>query len=428
MSPFYSIPACYLNGNLATMLFGDALFYLLALRGERNKKGHLMAETNHSEMMALTGLTRRSLRQLLDEALDFPPPHQLQDLAVSILPHGRTVVLPHYDQLMAAEKVYRKPVTFVTNGWARLLGQPYPGATKKSRFPLTVLNRLLMKPAGRLTSRRELIERTRHPEKDKAPDAGVINEALSHLLALGLVEEAEKDLFRACPEQFNLPAEQIGRKLLIAPGAGPETAAISQTRETDPQRTELALRLARLGNFDLVRHFQEIFHTLPQFQLESDLDLLEYVIHRRRQRPPSQQRWHECVASFERALLKESVIIASPKLKLAFRRQNRHVVELTLPPYNGRALRWAKLVIWYEDGRFAFSGIPSTTAVNVTLLAGSELVWQRTLTYEDHVVRCDLTASARAEPPPVYRLLAETTEPSRHISLEAMLEAQVVRR
>ncbi len=424
----YPIPARYLNDNLVEMLFWDAVFYLLAVRGETNQHNHRFTETTFKELTTLTGLSTRSLRKQLDVAMAQPEPRQLRE-EEGIIAYGRLLKFQQYDEMMAGEKLLLKPTAFMANGWGELLNRPYPGAKKSSRFPLTVLNRLLMKPNGRLTSRAELISRSRHPNPRKGkkpPDAAVIAQAIDHLLALGLIEAVGDDKFMARREQFNLPAAQIWAQMEGATSADYLPEAVHHAQKQDPARAELALQLAAMGNFGLDAHFKEIFYELSQFRLETDREWVEYVVKRHRGKPAGAKRWQRCVAAIERKLQQESALMHSVKCKLALRHAAPYKCELTLPP-NSRRLRWGKLVVWYEDARYKRSGLSTEDEVEARLWLGDDLIWKRPLTYRDAVEHFDLTAVLRQHPDAVFRFVITAVSPLRHVTVSAMLEAQYIK-
>ena len=423
----YTIPARYLNDNLVEMLFWDAVFYLLAVRGERNRENHHFVETTLKELTTLTGSSTRSLRKQLDATMVQPEPYQLQE-EDGIIAYGRVLKFRQFDALMAKEKCILKPTAFMSNGWGKLLSQPYLNATKGSRFPLTLLNRLLMKPAGRATTRAELIRRARHPDPKKGrkpPDAKTITQAIDHLLALGLIDLVGDDAFVARREQLNLPAAQIWEQMTVAADAVGVPDAVYHAQERNPARAELALRLAKMGNFGLDTHFNEIFYTLSQFRLKTDLNWVEYVVHRYRGKPAGGQRWQKCLAAIERKLLQESDIIRSVKQKLDLSQPPPYECTLTLPP-DSRQLRWGKLVVWYEDARFTFSGLPANVEVEASLWLDTTMIWQRRLTYRDALEHYDLTSVLHQHPQATFHFTAITETPSPHITISVMLEAQYI--
>lgn len=420
--PVYGVPVRFLNGRLADMLFWDAVFYLLAVRGEWNEQGHHFVETTHAEMAALTGLTHRTLRQKLDLALANPDPYRLHE-EDGIIAHGRILKFRQWRELNSREKIILKPAGFMNNGWAWVLSQPYPGESKTARFPLAILNRLLMKPPGRATTRAELIQRTRQPGRKKLPDTGDVNQALAHLLALRLIEQTEPEEFQVCREQFAIPAQRIWQQVARSLLSSPEPDKVQQARQLDAPRAAQALRLAELGQFDLDRHFNEIFYDLSRFRLETDLPHLEYVVYRNRRKPAAADRWQNCIIAFERRLAQQSGQVASEKVTFDLRAAPAQTLKLALPP-DERQLRWGKLVIWYEDRRFAFSGQPVTREpVLAQLHLGETTLWERALTYETGVIHHDLTAPMQ-NGATAFFLSLSAGAPLPQVVVTAMLEAQ----
>ena len=99
---------------------------------------------------------------------------------------------------------------------------------------------------------------------------------------------------------------------------------------------------------------------------------------------------------------------------------------LALPLGNEVAVRWAKMIVWYHDSRFAFSGLGSEVQVQATLWQGETKIWQRILTYEDSVVRCDLTKSMKQATNSSFRLIVEAPERTKQVTIEVIIEAQLL--
>jgi hypothetical protein len=162
----YPIPAAYLQGNLAEILFWDAVFYLLAVRGETNSYGHRFVETSYAEMQTLADLSRRTLRSKLDAAAQGEEPSRLWE-EEGIRPYSFILKLKQYEKLLTSNKVILKPLSYMKNEWVWVLAQPYPNASKKSRLPLAVMNVLFRKPHGQTTSFLEIVNRCRHKKSHR---------------------------------------------------------------------------------------------------------------------------------------------------------------------------------------------------------------------------------------------------------------------
>lgn len=409
------------------MFLWDAVFYLLATEGSSyGATGIPYIETNIARLQELTGLTRQALRKQLNAAGNLPPPYRLVE-SDGFYPGNILLELPGYQDVLAREKMILKPADFMRNGWAAVLNRPYPDSGpegRASRFPLAVLNRLLMKPAGRTTSLGELVQRSRHPQRKQPPDTAQIVRAVEHLKALGLVEEASPEQYRVVRDQFALPAQQVW-EALQREASEPEAPEVSgHLRRLDEELATLAERLAALGQFDPSNHLAEIFHDLRRFRLETDLPLLEEVVYRRRHRPPSRRRWHDTVKAFERALQRRSNVVQSPKVQLSFQAERVQDVNFALDRPAGARLRWARLVVWVSDDRFAFGGAPTPASLDARVLVGEECRRRWTLNYETGVVRCDLTSALREAGSLSCRLVVEADQLTRDLSLAAQLEAQ----
>lgn len=422
----YPIPLRYLNDNLAPMLFWDAFFYLLQTEGEKDRQGIPFIEFTYEEVEVLTSLS--DVRRVIDVALQLPPPYTVKE-EPGIRPYSYLLKLEQADAIWEKERIILKPGSFVGNGWLRLLNQPYPGKKWASRFPLAVVNQLLRKPGGRGATVAALQRQTQKPENKRPPDKAEIVTALTHLLALGLVErvDGEAERFRVCRARFDFPAAQAAAQMNNQRQTA-VTALEQRLAAIDPDRAALAVELAQTGNFDLDQHSKEIFHALTLINWDTDLPLLTDVIKRRRNRPPSAQRWQDCWAAFERKVARASKLFCSDKEKVVLDRVGEQRVRLQIEPAAAGRVRWGKLVVWYNDKQYAFCGRPSVvdTAVTLQLWHDTTLLWERPLSYEDEVVRYDLTAHLQTIDRPWYDCVIMTKRPLPQVRLKMMLEAQYI--
>lgn len=418
----YLIPMAHVTGTLAEMLFADAVYFLFADRGVFNRDGARIVETTTAELETLTGLTRKTIRKQLDRLLLLPPPFQLVEEA-GVLANGRLLKQPHYAQLQT-ERHLLKPCAFMRQKWGWVLAQPLPNQNKSSRFPYALFNVMWRKPNGRFTSFQELQQRSKKQGARKLPDSAPIYEALRFLQNLGLVEE-QNGRFRLLKAQVWQSAAPLYASLM-APKQ-PQANVWVWAEEEAPERVSLAQEIAALGQYDTAVHAKEIFYDLAHIQPDTDLKWLRYAAQRHRHRPPSPERWRNCWQLFKRTLQRQRYGGQSAKHHLTFQTEMHHTLHLTLPNHRPNELRWGKLVVWVQDGRFLATGIGRTETVLVQLQDGDELLWQRRIGYEDSVVRCDLTAVLRQANAPTFHFLAETAVPLPQFSLDVQLECEYIK-
>lgn len=421
----YIIPICHLQGSLADMLFWDATYYLLQTQGQSNSDGHRYVETNYAELQTLTGLTRKTLRKQIDQAIAHLPPYQIREEA-GIAPQSWVLKHYFYEDIKQGKRI-QKPIELMRNSWGWVLAQPYLGHKKSSRFPLAILNILLRKPTGRTTTIQELSQRVRKSTSHSPPDIIHIQRALAHLENLGLIDRDDSGYWVA-KEQFRLNGRSFYENLTqtaITPSN--QNDLIQWGNQVDTVRTQTTLEIMDLGQFETT-HFKEIFQSLTYIQRDTDLDWLRYAVHRHRHRPQGRQRWQNCWQLFQNTLHKQAYGTTSEKIHIDLSQHYAHNIQLSLPPHEANALRWCKLVIWVRDGRFLSCGMGRAETVQINVWHQHKPVWQREVSYEDEIVRCDLTAVMRqaSEPSIKLHVVAPTQLPQ--FSFDFILEAQYLPR
>ena len=161
--------------------------------------------------------------------------------------------------------------------------------------------------------------------------------------------------------------------------------------------------------------------------MTTDLQWLRYAVHRHRLRPPGADRWRNCWSLFENKLQQLAQGVSSPKQTITLKENATAEVRLQIgSEATQQQVRWGKLVVWVNDKRYRFAGVGHDEAVQVTLKRHTNIVWQRLLTYEDSVVRCDLTAVFQQHGFAPLTLTASAKRPLRHLSLAAQLEAELL--
>ncbi|GJM40111.1 MAG: hypothetical protein DHS20C20_03930 [Ardenticatenaceae bacterium] len=421
----YMIPFSHLDGTLAEMLFADAIYFLLATRGETNRKGHRFVETTIIELQTLTSLTRKTIRKQMDRLLQLDAPFQFVE-EDGITPNSRLLKQCYYQKLNQ-ERCIQKPQSFMRNHWGWVLAQPLPGQNKSSRFPYAILNILVRKPNGRLTSLKELQKRIQKRGARKLPSLMHVQKAIAFLQDLNLIAK-DGEGFRLNKAQF----AQNGRsqyEKLAKPSSNKQETQLWQwaTKET-PKRAKLAQEIATLGQFDARTFGKEIFYDLAQIQQDTDLDWLKYAVQRHRHRPQTKDRWQRCWQLFQNRLTQQKYGARSPKVHLKFSHQTKHTIQLTLPNHQPAELRWGKLVIWVEDSRFIATGMGRQETIQVKLgWQYDNFFWKRKISYEDSLIRLDLTAVLKQTSTPLFEFHASTQKPLRQFSLDILLESEYIK-
>ncbi len=421
-SQTYLIPVVHLEGTLAEMLFADAAYFLLAIKGETNTQAERFVETTTEELQSLTGLTRKTIRKQLDRLLALAPPYQFIE-EEGVMANGRLLKQPHYQELARRHHI-QKPLSFMHNEWGWVLAQPLPAQSKASRFPYAILNIMLRKPNGRFAPFKELQKRIQKRGARKLPDPMQVRKALAYLQNLNLIEEkGESYLLRKA--QFGQNGRQKYERSFVA-SIEQVTHVWQWAIEEAPERARLAQEIVTLGQFDEQRYGKEIFYDLAQIRPETDLVWLKYAVHRHRHRPQAKDRWQKCWQLFQNSLTRQRYGSQSEKLKLKFYPQDNHLVQLRLPNHQPAELRWGKLVVWVRDGRFQATGMGRPETILVQLQQREKVLWERTVSYEDSVVRLDLTAVLSQTTAPIFQFQAKALKPLKQFSLDVLIEAEYI--
>lgn len=418
----FPVPAACLQGNLAETLFWDAVFYLLATHGETNPSGYRFVETRYSDLQNLADLSRKTLRKMIDMALQLDEPYRLWE-EEGIQPYSFRLMHKQYQEWLEADKFILKPAYYMENGWAWVLAQPYPNSSKKTRLPLAVINVLFRRPHGQTASFHEIVSRCRN--KKKPPDAAEVEKAMAHLAKLKLINKVEPDQFRLVRERFHDDGRVAWQQIQSPDPTTPNSQLLQWANKIDPQRAVLTEEIIRLGHFDSQRHFKEIFFDLASVQNGVEIDWLKYVVKRKQgYRLTSRRRWRSIWKSYERKLRKEMFGSESKKVKFDLGQGKESQAKLSLDNHYPNLLRWGKLVVWVYDARYQFCHLRRPETVQIMLARDGHQVCQFQLHCEDEVVRCDLAKDLRTTHSAIYYLFVEVERPLHQFSIAARLEAE----
>lgn len=418
----YPVPAGFLQGSLAEMLFWDAVFYLLATEGNPNPSGYRFIEASYNDLQNLADLSKKTLRKMIDMAMALDDLDKLWE-EEGIKPYSFRLIHKQYEERLASDKVILKPVSYMKNGWAWVIAQTYPNTSKKSRLPLAVLNVLFRRPHGQTASFREIVSRCRN--KKKPPDAAEVEKAISHLVKLDLISKVEPDRFRLTRERFEINGREAWQQIQSLNSPANTEHLVQWANKIDPQRSRLAVEIAELGRFDYQRHFKEIFFDLASVQNEQEMGWLRYVVDRKRgYRLTSKQRWRSVWKSYERKLHNEMFVIVSEKVRFNLGKNEVFQAAISLDEHHPNLVRWGKLVVWVNDARYRFCHLQRPETVQVMLKRKENLVCLIHLNCEDEVIRCDLTMDLRVTKNPTYDLFVAVERPLRQFSIAARLEVE----
>lgn len=441
----YSVPARHLGGNLAEMLVWDAVYFLLTICGQTNRQQERFVDVRLQDIAALTDITTKRIRSVLDDGLTLPEPFRLWeeegDGAYTL-----RLKFKRLEEQFRQGKAVQKPVSFMQaeggaqtvtdsaksyerweaqRNWGIIFSRPYPDAAKASRFPLAILNLFLGRPNGRFISLDELVRRCGKKKSKSNPERFHLRTAADHLLALGLLVEPEPERFQLVREQLHTSGEAAWQQLLNqrSKAAAKQRVWITKQNQT---LLKLAKELAQLGKFDPITHLREIYDYLYSLQLETDLPLLKTVATSHRRRPPGRNRWHDCCDAFEKKLRRQQTIVRTPKVKLDLKRQAEQRAPLRLQTQAKAVIRFGRLVLWINDRRFRAVGMERAAQISVVLKQQAQTIWQRIVTYEDALVHADLTASMK-QADPVYEIEIKSGRPLRQFTITAQLEAEFLK-
>lgn len=410
-SKTYRVPIRYLNGNAADMLFWDAVYYLLETEGNTNDEGIRYVQTRNSDLEELTGLSSRKIRDLRNKAAQQDDKHYNLWEYYGDDPSHYILALENYETLLS-KHVIQKPVSYVENGWLKNLDY---FSKKHSRFPLAVINLFFRKPNGASIKHEELVKRCKHPDRKMPPDGHKIDKALSHLRQLGAIEPAAGGGYRLIKKCFDSEPKLSGFTRGLYPNLW----------DQNQSRAKSAEMLLCHGNFDLV-HFADIFRDLEYVHNKRELALLEKVVYRHRNKPPSANRWQTCWGAFQKKLKKKTKPISNGKVQIDFSQDIRQEIKLGRLNVDHERLLWAKVVLWVNWPDFLLRQLayhPTVPTIQVTLLQEGNVLWRKELTAEDGVKRCDLTKSMKQAPNEGYVLILEADEDLRMVSVDTKLEA-----
>ncbi|MEM7803086.1 MAG: hypothetical protein AAF633_28105 [Chloroflexota bacterium] len=143
----YFLPLRYTRGTLAELLFWHGIYFLMASEGETVDSGERAVVVTYEQLTGITGLSRKTIRKLLDRAINEPAPFQIT-VEEGVKAYTYRLILPHFDHAVCSKRA-AIPYRFMTEEWISVLSAPPGGQTRGSRFPITVLNLFLKLPRGK---------------------------------------------------------------------------------------------------------------------------------------------------------------------------------------------------------------------------------------------------------------------------------------
>jgi hypothetical protein len=214
-----------------------------------------------------------------------------------------------------------------------------------------------------------------------------------------------------------------------------------QAAVVDARRAERAVELLDVGHYDLDTHLAEILRDLA-YARDDDYALLKAKVYRRRNRPPSPNRWRDTWKAFQYELRRRVVEVRAPKSILRLDEATFFDCPLALDLSMGRVLsvRMVSRVEWpwyvsapVDQARPEQSrrthGVPFDEAhgVHLKLRSGDKDLFTRTIDPSDAEVRYTLHPNEWPDPSTPLTLAARCGKPLPGVSVEAWLEARLRR-
>lgn len=428
----YLYPVRYAKGTLAELLFGHVIYYLVAKSGIDQHTQIAKIEVTYDQLEALSGLTRKTLRKLLDQAHDAPPPFTIVE-EEGIASYTFLLKLPHFKTLIAkkSEKKIRVPVSLIENGWLTLLRQTLPGQIRPSRYPLSIMNLFLQQPSGKWLTSKELVRRLKRRNQQRPPDLSSVMPALEWLKELGLLEPVDQNserFYRLNRNQLGQKATQIAEniKAIKAQAISTHLGLIQWGEKIDPVCANLTLEIIKRGNFHLETHFKEIFYDVGKLSVENDLEFLYYAIDRHRNRPQAADRWQACYRLFLNHLNKQMIQVRSNQIQIHLKRDEAYQLPLSLVLANGIRVRWGRCVIWINDHRPEGLNFLKRHPITIKLSTPLQLIWSKSLTYEYERLKVDLTSELSAGRENSFVITVQSTPPQPFITIKTYIEVLII--
>lgn len=404
----YSVPKRFQNANAAEMLFWDAIYYSLAVHGEKYGRCGRAVELTLTKLNKLTGLSTPGLSKLKGHL--YGADHDFFE-EEGVIQHSFRLISPSYYQDIKKHCV-KKPIGLIEQGWLRTLFQE-----QKSRFPIAILNRFLMRTQRTsCISFDELHKRCKRPDKRQLPNRADIERALSLLMSFGLVESSADD-------HYTFHASHLAHKPQKIDAESRDSLPLSvlTLRETDQERYEKVLELLAVGNFNKPIHAEEIARDLRFVRNEEEYKLLVALSKKHHHRICSKTKWNNLWKLYCRNRLQQSKLRKGQVYYIDLFTKTCHRIQMALPSLESCGLRFAKLVIWVNDPD---AMLDMSEGVTLNLLTNNISLWNRVLHGEVHVIRHDITSSLKGKKqlPLTLNVQSGTHLPQVHI--KANLEAR----
>jgi hypothetical protein len=420
----YAIPIRFLYGSAAEINFWDVVYFSFHEAGGA-------FETSIKDLARQMGISRQVVGRLRRQALRRG--ELLEDVAWS---SGRRFVLRPPNWPLRKGIIY-KPLGYVRNNWHQAVAPA---------IPKRVLNLYLQQPRQRVyrLETRYVADRCKRrfpgdKHRTVAPlNSADVGRALRLLIRLGLLAPAGDGL-RIDWKSFNRPAPPDGPSF-DAPDPR-QHPLYRQAAVVDARRAERAVELLDVGHYDLDTHLAEILRDLA-YARDDDYALLKAKVYRRRNRPPSPNRWRDTWKAFQYELRRRVVEVRAPKSILRLDEATFFDCPLALDLSMGRVLsvRMVSRVEWpwyvsapVDQARPEQSrrthGVPFDEAhgVHLKLRSGDKDLFTRTIDPSDAEVRYTLHPNEWPDPSTPLTLAARCGKPLPGVSVEAWLEARLRR-
>jgi len=424
---FYFAP--YKQDNLVPMLLWEGIYYLFGKRSEADIQnlGLDRAESFYEDFYQLTSVPLKG--EGSEQAKKYLGEFKERGLSVedSVKVGSVLIILENYTQRISKNSDYKllqKPNEFVENGWLWVMGQPYFNAITSSRFPLSLMNIFFQfRDPNAVLPFSELLNKSKKADSVGTPDNEHINQALDHLMRLGLIREVRDDSFQLVRNQLNKDGREIYTILKRRFDTLPNNELLRKCRSIDPQRALFTEKIAKTGQFDIDDpYITEIFEDLKRFVLDTDMDLLLTAAHLRRNIRLN-KRWSAIKNTFQNYLEKETSLVKVKKKIVLHPKVQKIRLTLPLSERKEMKIRYGQLIICLQDNIFNLIGIGREYQIRLSLNRGDVVVWQQTLSYENAKIQVDLTKEMQISPEVSYDLTLET-EPINQVQINIQLIAQ----
>jgi hypothetical protein len=246
-----------------------------------------------------------------------------------------------------------------------------------------------------------------------------VAKALRLLVRLGLFLP-EADGFRIEWVTFNQPAPPIG-----GPFDEPDPRTHPQFMDAaviDRARAERALDLLLIGHYDLESDFPKMFRDLSFLHGSEDYALLKNKVQKRRDRPPSPNRWAETWQVFQRDQVRRTASIHSHKARLRLETSTEATTLLGLSIT--RPIEQVTAMVLIVRAEWPWH-LPAAATLQIQAQLTEQIIIRLTLESDKPEVRCPLRPNHWPLAGQVISLTVQAAQPHPALKIEAWLEAKL---